>query len=244
MKEDKDYKEFILNHPVTLHAKDNVKMTHLIESKYLYDMFSGFASSETTAFIIEITDILSDDVKKILKEHGIGIGDIMYVSFNENIKSLDRATEINERINKTKQQILRDKEIDDDLKVKELLDLRAIPDYQTGKMELGERDKFFINDSIASKIIGNVYAVPEKVFKLFYVRNLAAEKEVELRYMALNMRPRIEWLKKCFDAVERYHSLQNEEETSALESAYNMSQQIEANKNINNKRNEEKEREM
>lgn len=48
-------------------------------------------------------------------------------------------------------------------------------DYEIGKLEklpavYDVTDPFFINDSIAEKIVGKVYAVPEKALKLIKIK--------------------------------------------------------------------------
>ena len=181
MKNEFEYKEHLLHHPLTIKVGKNKSLYDIISDKSIFDYYCDTESTSTAGFVIEITDILSEDVKKILAEHKIKIGDIIYFDFKENTKSRDRANDIKEDARQMAVNILDNKEYYDDLKSTAFTFAKIEPfnDYKIGKLELMSsfgpydvRDGFFINDSIAEKIVGNVYAVPERALKMIrYVDN-------------------------------------------------------------------------
>ena len=213
MEEKRSYKEFILNHPATLFAGSNISLLDLLVAKYLYEMYRDFQSSVTTGFVIEISDILSDDVRKVLEDHNIKIGDIIYLDFNEDYYSYIKNNKITKTAKENAKLVLTDGDFsmaDRVKRVKEILKFRGCPDYQIGKMDYNLNDDFFINDSIASKIIGSVYTVPEMVLKPNFVQNNDSEqvKTVRMKFEALkhDTKEELRIFNKCLMAVEKYYN--------------------------------------
>ena len=206
------YKDFIVNHPASLFAGEDVCLLDLLEAKYLYDMFRNFQSSETACFVLEIKEVLSEDVKKILEDKNIKIGDVIYLDFNEDWNSDSRKKAITAEARNNAEKVAFDNDFnkDDRIKrVKEILQFRGCPDYEIGKIDFQKNDGFFVNDSIASKIIGNVYTLPVMVLKPNYKQN-ENSKQVQIvknnfkdkKYI---MEKELQALNNCLIAVEDYN---------------------------------------
>ena len=177
MKNEFEYKKALLCHPLTVYVGKNNSVFDVVNRKWKFDYYGDAESSATTGFVIEITDILSNDVKTILAEHKIKIGDIIYLEFNENEESWDRARNLKIDAEGMARMILDNKEDYKGLKSTAFMFTKVQPinDYEIGKLEQNVgyyvRDKFLINDSIAKKIVGNIYAIPERVLKRVLHRN-------------------------------------------------------------------------
>lgn len=164
-----DYQKGILEHPLTKPVSEGTAIYYAIKDNQNYNAYRSYEQSDAAAFVVRITDILSEDVKRLLAEHAIKIGDIIYINFYENEENEGRKEYT--------------KEIIDSSNLKKLGNFEQFSDYEIAKLEDFKcsyecADPFFINDSIAKKILGDIFVVPQKVFKKSFQNSNNEEKEM------------------------------------------------------------------
>lgn len=107
---EKENKKGILNHYMTKKVARNVSLAEIIDNKTLYDYYRKSDHSETTGFVMEITDIESEDVKQILAEHKIEVGDIIYFDIKEYDDSKKKYNDLRTKALYTAQEVIMNKE--------------------------------------------------------------------------------------------------------------------------------------